>query len=116
MEEPEMQLKGKKVTDKFTESVYVLANEPSVALYRLQEHVRRSLPELAQHKRREKPGGQQRLLPQRGGSAQTGHQHPGPYECQCAGSQPGGTTPALLSLILEETQGTPASANSVPGP
>ncbi|XP_064237672.1 BLOC-1-related complex subunit 8 isoform X4 [Aotus nancymaae] len=50
MEEPEMQLKGKKVTDKFTESVYVLANEPSVALYRLQEHVRRSLPELAQHK------------------------------------------------------------------
>nr|XP_025845276.1 BLOC-1-related complex subunit 8 isoform X1 [Vulpes vulpes] len=37
-------------TDKFTESVYVLANEPSVALYRLQEHVRRSLPELAQHK------------------------------------------------------------------
>ncbi|XP_074707959.1 BLOC-1-related complex subunit 8 isoform X1 [Strix uralensis] len=39
-----------KVTDKFTESMYVLANEPSVALYRLQEHVRRSLPELAQHK------------------------------------------------------------------
>ncbi|XP_027706998.1 BLOC-1-related complex subunit 8 isoform X1 [Vombatus ursinus] len=39
-----------RVTDKFTESVYVLANEPSVALYRLQEHVRRSLPELAQHK------------------------------------------------------------------
>lgn len=38
------------MTDKFTESVYVLANEPSVALYRLQEHVRRSLPELAQHK------------------------------------------------------------------
>ncbi|XP_068021001.1 BLOC-1-related complex subunit 8 isoform X2 [Melanerpes formicivorus] len=50
MEEPEMQLKVKKVTDKFTESIYVLANEPSVALYRLQEHVRRSLPELAQHK------------------------------------------------------------------
>uniref|UniRef100_A0A7N4NV60 BLOC-1 related complex subunit 8 n=1 Tax=Sarcophilus harrisii TaxID=9305 RepID=A0A7N4NV60_SARHA len=40
----------RRVTDKFTESVYVLANEPSVALYRLQEHVRRSLPELAQHK------------------------------------------------------------------
>ncbi|XP_067416547.1 BLOC-1-related complex subunit 8 [Emydura macquarii macquarii] len=50
MEESEMQLKVKKVTDKFTESMYILANEPSVALYRLQEHVRRSLPELAQHK------------------------------------------------------------------
>ncbi|XP_077698242.1 BLOC-1-related complex subunit 8 isoform X1 [Eretmochelys imbricata] len=50
MEETEMQLKVKKVTDKFTESMYILANEPSVALYRLQEHVRRSLPELAQHK------------------------------------------------------------------
>ncbi|XP_069784667.1 BLOC-1-related complex subunit 8 isoform X5 [Narcine bancroftii] len=36
--------------DKFTESMYFLANEPSVALYRLQEHVRRSLPELVQHK------------------------------------------------------------------
>uniref|UniRef100_A0A8C0F8D0 BLOC-1 related complex subunit 8 n=1 Tax=Bubo bubo TaxID=30461 RepID=A0A8C0F8D0_BUBBB len=47
-EQPE--LVGGRVTDKFTESMYVLANEPSVALYRLQEHVRRSLPELAQHK------------------------------------------------------------------
>ncbi|TRY81745.1 hypothetical protein DNTS_031658 [Danionella cerebrum] len=50
MEDQEMQLKVKRVTDKFTESMYVLANEPSIALYRLQEHVRRSLPELVQHK------------------------------------------------------------------
>ncbi|GAA6222321.1 BLOC-1-related complex subunit 8 isoform X1 [Lates calcarifer] len=50
MEDQEMQLKVRRVTDKFTESMYVLANEPSVALYRLQEHVRRSLPELVQHK------------------------------------------------------------------
>ncbi|XP_069396653.1 BLOC-1-related complex subunit 8 isoform X1 [Delphinus delphis] len=103
MEEPEMQLKGKKVTDKFTESVYVLANEPSVALYRLQEHVRRSLPELAQHKRREEPCRQQRLLPQRGGPPQTGHQHPRPHERHSPGPQPRGTSPALFSLIPEET-------------
>ncbi|XP_049563271.1 myocyte-specific enhancer factor 2B isoform X2 [Orcinus orca] len=103
MEEPEMQLKGKKVTDKFTESVYVLANEPSVALYRLQEHVRRSLPELAQHKRREEPCRQQRLLPQRGGPPQTGHQHPRPHERHSPGPQPRGTAPALFSLIPEET-------------
>ncbi|XP_055514646.1 BLOC-1-related complex subunit 8 isoform X2 [Leucoraja erinacea] len=50
MEEPELQLRVRRVTDKFTESMYFLANEPSVALYRLQEHVRRSLPELVQHK------------------------------------------------------------------
>ncbi|XP_008405460.1 BLOC-1-related complex subunit 8 isoform X2 [Poecilia reticulata] len=50
MDDQEMQLKVRRVSDKFTESMYVLANEPSVALYRLQEHVRRSLPELVQHK------------------------------------------------------------------
>ncbi|XP_072924181.1 BLOC-1-related complex subunit 8 isoform X1 [Hemitrygon akajei] len=50
MEESELQLRVRRVTDKFTESMYFLANEPSVALYRLQEHVRRSLPELVQHK------------------------------------------------------------------
>ncbi|XP_060797359.1 BLOC-1-related complex subunit 8 isoform X4 [Neoarius graeffei] len=50
MDDQEMQLKVKRVTDKFAESMYVLANEPSIALYRLQEHVRRSLPELVQHK------------------------------------------------------------------
>lgn len=48
------------VTDKFTESMYILANEPSVALYRLQEHVRRSLPELAQHKVRASLGQESR--------------------------------------------------------
>ncbi|XP_055285124.1 BLOC-1-related complex subunit 8 isoform X2 [Moschus berezovskii] len=75
MEEPEMQLKGKKVTDKFTESVYVLANEPSVALYRLQEHVRRSLPELAQHK-----ADMQRWEEQSQGAIYTVE-----YACRCLG-------------------------------
>ncbi|KAM9104210.1 myocyte-specific enhancer factor 2B isoform 2-T2 [Megaptera novaeangliae] len=116
MEEPEMQLKGKKVTDKFTESVYVLANEPSVALYRLQEHVRRSLPELAQHKRREEPCRQQRLLPQRGGPPQTGHQHPRPHERHSPGPQPRGAAPVLLSLIPEETWRCFGPSDSGPGP
>ncbi|XP_029073017.1 myocyte-specific enhancer factor 2B isoform X2 [Monodon monoceros] len=116
MEEPEMQLKGKKVTDKFTESVYVLANEPSVALYRLQEHVRRSLPELAQHKRREEPCRQQRLLPQRGRPPQTGHQHPRPHERHSPGPQPRGTASALFSLIPEETWRCFGPSDSAPVP
>ncbi|KAL0609596.1 BLOC-1-related complex subunit 8 [Plecturocebus cupreus] len=110
MEEPEMQLKGKKVTDKFTESVYVLANEPSVALYRLQEHVRRSLPELAQHK-----ADMQRWEEQSQGAIYTVE-----YACSAVKNlvdssvyfrrpQPRGTTPALLSLSLEETWGPPGS-------
>ncbi|KAK6314271.1 hypothetical protein J4Q44_G00157300 [Coregonus suidteri] len=40
----------RKRSEKFTDSMYVLANESSVALYRLQEHVRESLPELVLHK------------------------------------------------------------------
>uniref|UniRef100_A0A8D2L5J9 BLOC-1 related complex subunit 8 n=1 Tax=Varanus komodoensis TaxID=61221 RepID=A0A8D2L5J9_VARKO len=71
MEEPEMQLKVKKVTDKFTESMYILANEPSVALYRLQEHVRRSLPELAQHKCHQEHEGQQCVFQKHRRDAQT---------------------------------------------
>ncbi|KAG7258291.1 hypothetical protein CRUP_037024 [Coryphaenoides rupestris] len=47
MEDQEMQLKVKRVSDKFTESMYVLANEPSVALYRLQEHVRSAVKSMA---------------------------------------------------------------------
>uniref|UniRef100_UPI00358FE530 BLOC-1-related complex subunit 8 n=1 Tax=Myxine glutinosa TaxID=7769 RepID=UPI00358FE530 len=50
MEEQDMQNKVKKVSDKLTDSVFLLANEPSVALFRLQEHVRKSLPEMVQHK------------------------------------------------------------------
>nr|XP_032821186.1 uncharacterized protein LOC116948533 isoform X2 [Petromyzon marinus] len=50
MEEVDMENKAKRVSDKLTDSMYILANEPSVALFRLQEHVRKSLPELVEHK------------------------------------------------------------------
>uniref|UniRef100_A0A8C4QFC7 BLOC-1 related complex subunit 8 n=1 Tax=Eptatretus burgeri TaxID=7764 RepID=A0A8C4QFC7_EPTBU len=46
MEDPEMRQKAKKVTDRVTESVLILAQEPSVGLFRLQEHILKSLPEL----------------------------------------------------------------------
>ena len=38
------------VTEKFSECLHIVANEPSLALFRLQEHVRKSLPKLAQSK------------------------------------------------------------------
>ena len=34
------------VSDKVSESVHIIANEPSLAFYRIQEHVRKSLPVL----------------------------------------------------------------------
>ncbi|XP_041465662.1 BLOC-1-related complex subunit 8-like isoform X1 [Lytechinus variegatus] len=46
----EVDYKVKKVTDKFSECLHIVVNEPSLALYRLQEHVRRSLPHLSQCK------------------------------------------------------------------
>lgn len=61
------------VTDKFTESMYILANEPSVALYRLQEHVRRSLPELAQHKVRSSLGQESRAGKEQSTSCHSPH-------------------------------------------
>ena len=38
------------VTEKFSEALVILGNEPSLGLFRLQEHVRRSLPILVDHK------------------------------------------------------------------
>ncbi len=34
-----------------SESVHILANEPSMALFRLEEHVARTVPELAEQRR-----------------------------------------------------------------
>lgn len=38
------------VTEKFLENIHMMLNEPSVGLYRVQEHVRRSLPQLVDKK------------------------------------------------------------------
>ncbi|XP_072038555.1 BLOC-1-related complex subunit 8 homolog isoform X2 [Amphiura filiformis] len=46
----EVEYRVKKVTEKFSECLHIVANEPSLALFRLQEHVRKSLPKLAQSK------------------------------------------------------------------
>lgn len=43
---PELDAKTKKVVDKFGEALEAVANEPSLALFRIQEHVRKSLPPL----------------------------------------------------------------------
>ncbi|XP_071503832.1 BLOC-1-related complex subunit 8-like [Diadema antillarum] len=46
----EVDYKVKKVTDRLSECLHIVVNEPSLALYRLQEHVRRSMPQLSQCK------------------------------------------------------------------
>ena len=38
------------VTDKISESMNIIANEPSLAFFRVQEHVRKSLPQLVETK------------------------------------------------------------------
>ncbi|XP_022780074.1 BLOC-1-related complex subunit 8 homolog isoform X3 [Stylophora pistillata] len=42
--------KLRRVTEKFLENIHMMLNEPSVGLYRVQEHVRRSLPQLVDKK------------------------------------------------------------------
>ncbi|XP_035829703.1 BLOC-1-related complex subunit 8 isoform X2 [Aplysia californica] len=48
--DPDLEHKAKKVSDKFSENVNVIANEPSLAFYRIQEHVRKTLPQLVDQK------------------------------------------------------------------
>ncbi|CAD7078933.1 unnamed protein product [Hermetia illucens] len=43
-EHPELYLKVRKTTEKISENMHIVANEPSMALYRIQEHVRKVLP------------------------------------------------------------------------
>lgn len=46
----ELEVKTKKVTDKVSETLNVIANEPSLAFFRIQEHVRKCLPQLVETK------------------------------------------------------------------
>ncbi|PIK54431.1 hypothetical protein BSL78_08644 [Apostichopus japonicus] len=46
----ELDTKVKRVTDKFSECIHIVANEPSLGLFRIQEHVRKTLPQLAHTK------------------------------------------------------------------
>lgn len=39
-----------KVSEKFSENLHIIANEPSLAFFRIQEHVRKSLPQLVEQK------------------------------------------------------------------
>ncbi|XP_006823402.2 BLOC-1-related complex subunit 8-like [Saccoglossus kowalevskii] len=43
----DLDYKVKKLTVRFSENLHIVANEPSLALYRLQEHVRKTLPVLS---------------------------------------------------------------------
>ncbi|XP_048736269.1 BLOC-1-related complex subunit 8-like isoform X1 [Ostrea edulis] len=49
-QDEEMEHKVKKVAEKISESMNVVANEPSLAFFRIQEHVRKSLPQLVEQK------------------------------------------------------------------
>ncbi|XP_001859220.2 BLOC-1-related complex subunit 8 homolog [Culex quinquefasciatus] len=42
--DPELQAKVKKTTEKISENMHIIANEPSLAFYRIQEHVRKVIP------------------------------------------------------------------------
>ena len=49
--DPEMHYKVRKITSKVNESFQMLANEPSLGLYRIQEHVHRTTPSLVVRKK-----------------------------------------------------------------
>lgn len=42
--DPDLEIKVKKTLERVSENIHISANEPSLAVYRLQEHVRRALP------------------------------------------------------------------------
>ncbi|CAH1775900.1 unnamed protein product [Owenia fusiformis] len=47
---PELDHKVKKSTERFSETLHIVSNEPSLAFFRIQEHVRKSIPQLVDKK------------------------------------------------------------------
>ncbi|XP_031572447.1 BLOC-1-related complex subunit 8 homolog isoform X4 [Actinia tenebrosa] len=50
VQHPETEFRLKKVSEKFIESIHLMVNEPSVGLFRIHEHVRRSVPQIVDKK------------------------------------------------------------------
>ncbi|XP_041372814.1 uncharacterized protein LOC121386066 isoform X2 [Gigantopelta aegis] len=48
--DPDLEHKTRRVADKFSENINAIANEPSLAFFRIQEHVRKTLPQLVEQK------------------------------------------------------------------
>ncbi|XP_015511120.1 BLOC-1-related complex subunit 8 homolog isoform X2 [Neodiprion pinetum] len=46
----ELETKVKKATERISENMHIVANEPSLAFYRLQEHVRKALPPMVERR------------------------------------------------------------------
>ncbi|RZF44668.1 hypothetical protein LSTR_LSTR000620 [Laodelphax striatellus] len=46
--DPDLDAKVKKATERISENMHIVANEPSLAFYRLQEHVRKALPPMVE--------------------------------------------------------------------
>jgi len=47
---PELEHRAQKVSERITENIHIVANEPSLAFYRIQEHVRKSMPMMLEKK------------------------------------------------------------------
>ncbi|XP_034241456.1 BLOC-1-related complex subunit 8 homolog [Thrips palmi] len=48
--DPELETRVKKASERISENMHIVANEPSLAFYRLQEHVRKSLPPMVENR------------------------------------------------------------------
>ena len=48
--DPETEFKVRRITSRINESIHMVASEPSLGLFRIQEHVYRTLPQLVQRK------------------------------------------------------------------